>query len=243
MMPTRESHKRYISLPFCLAIALLGACEDGDGNSNGPGGGSQGNSDASIASGSALIPGADSDRDGVLDELEGEVDLDGDGEPAYLDADETSDNSELLAGGGTSGVGTGSSTGTSSGSTGVGNTGSQGEACGDVTCGAGEQCCDADCGICGRDGICPAIACEKGDAGGGTTGNGTGGTPVDPCAVVDCAEDFVCVAVQVQCFAPPCNPVAECQEVCGDTTCRDSEYCCNPLSSVCAPKGDGICAF
>src|SRR5262249_13388011 len=32
----------------------------------------------------------------------------------------------------------------------------------------------------------------------------------EPCALVDCKEGTHCEMVQVECFAAPCNPVAEC---------------------------------
>jgi len=69
-----------------------------------------------------------------------------------------------------------------------------GATCGDTVCPLGEVCCNASCGICAPpDGACIQIDCEP-----------------EPVCEAECQAGQHCELLEVQCFAPPCDPVPTC---------------------------------
>jgi hypothetical protein len=93
---------------------------------------------------------------------------------------------------------------------------------------------------CGEGGVCMIYAC-----GACPPESSDGNTACDPrcvgycdypspCDTVRCGEGFICKEVEVQCFAAPCDPVAECVPV-GPFNC-DGPVLCDMVSPEC-PEG------
>lgn len=98
----------------------------------------------------------------------------------------------------------------------------------------------------------PGTGAEQGageDAGAGEEPPGQSPGTVT-CATVRCEQGYRCEMVEVECFAPPCDPVAQCvedvdagsEEPCGPNICPSGMVCCNSLTGVCTEPG-GFCTF
>lgn len=98
-----------------------------------------------------------------------------------------------------------------------------GAICGDTVCPLGEVCCNASCGICAPpDGACIQIACEP-----------------EPVCEAECEAGTHCELMEVQCFAPPCDPVPTCV----DDTVYGCELMDCQIGYTCVEdeKGSGAC--
>lgn len=130
--------------------------------------------------------------------------------------------------------------------------GRAGSACAHVSCPAGQQCQGGQCQNNGGNNSGPCQPADCGPAPGApnyTCPDGTIGGPVcERSAAGTCGWNFVtcpactsdadCVAGESCTAAGMC--VANTGGSCGNTTCGNSEYCCNPSCGICAPVG-GSC--
>ena len=100
--------------------------------------------------------------------------------------------------------------------------------CGDVTCASGLACCNESCGICTPvGGQCADIVCDDDYN----------------CADVDCGAGAHCEMVEVQCVAPPCDPIPNCvpdeelQPSCDGVVCGAGLHCemVQPTCATTAP--------
>jgi hypothetical protein len=93
---------------------------------------------------------------------------------------------------------------------------------------------------------CAALDCANCKVVNGKAKCGAVDTCSDPCTTARCGSGTHCEALEVDCFAAPCCPVATCVtnsgsgEKCGENTCKSGTYCCNESCGTCAPQG-GAC--